>query len=324
MLWPKKRTMRSITRVGIDAAQEWLDVLVERAHAKARRFSNDAVGISDLVADLGEGNYVIAIEATGRYEAAVRHALEAAGHSVRVKNPRQVRRLADGLGVQAKTDMIDAKFLAETATLGGPNAPRSKEREALGDLSRTIECLKKDRSGHLKRMKVPGFSEVAIRSLRAVVKTIDAQIKKLEKSFVELVKKSKFAERYKLARSVPGVGPALARIAICELPDQLENWSVRQLSSYAGVAAIDDTSGKKRPLARVPRHGNSHLKGGLYMPAMSLVSKQAWAKTTYARLRGLGRTHEQAAIAIMHKLLFHLIAVLKRGTPWQAEPPIGA
>ena len=313
--------MRSISRVGIDVAQEWLDVLVERAHAKARRFSNDAGGISDLVADLGEGNYVIAMEATGRYEAAVRHALEEAGYSVRVKNPRQVRQLAGGLSVQAKTDIIDAKFLAETATLGGSNEPRSKEREAMGDLSRTIECLKKERSGHLKRMKVPGFSQVAIRSLRAVVKTIDAQIKSLEKSFVELVKKSRFSERYKLARSVQGVGPVLARIALCELPESLENWSIRQLSSYAGVAAIDNGSGKKRPIAKVPRHGNSHLKGGLYMPAMSLVSKQEWAKTTYARLRGLGRTHEQAAIAIMHKLLIHLVAVLKRGTPWQSEPP---
>jgi transposase len=313
--------MESITRVGIDASQEWLDVLIDRPHGKRRRYSNDLDGIGQLKADLGQGNYLIAIEASGRYEALARHDLEAAGYKIRVKNPRQTRRLAEGLGYQAKTDAIDAKMLAETAELGRPNEPRSKEREALGDVSRTIDCLKKDRARHMKRMKVPGYSQVAIESLKAVVKSIDREIAKLGKKFVELVKKSRLADRHQLALSVQGVGPALARIAVSELPEKLEAWSIRQISSYAGVSAIDNSSGKRSSPARVPSHGNSHLKGGLYMPAVALVATQKWAKDLYKRLKGKGRTHQQAIIAVMHKLLFHLVAVLKRGSPWQAEPP---
>jgi len=313
--------MESITRVGIDACQEWLDVLIERPHSKCRRFSNNLDGIAQLVSDLGQGNYVVAIESSGRYEALARHELEAAGYKVRVKNPRQMRRLAEGLGVQAKTDPIDARMLAETAELGRANEPRTKEREALGDLSRTIECLKKDRARHMKRMKVPGYSQVAIESLKAVVKSIDAQIAKLEKKFIELVHKGPLAERHDLALSVQGVGPVLARIAVSELPERLDDWSIRQISSYAGVAAIDHSSGKRSSPARVPSHGNSHLKGGLYMPAVALVSTQKWAKELYRRLKEKGRTHQQAIIAVMHKLLIHLVAVLKRGSPWQAEPP---
>jgi transposase len=170
-------------------------------------------------------------------------------------------------------------------------------------------------------MKVPGFNPAAIRSLQAVVETIDAEIRRLEKTFVRLVRKSSLGGRHELALSACGVGPALARIAVCELPENLKDWSVRQLSSYAGVAAIDGSSGKSSPPAYVPRHGNSHLKGGLYMPAVALIATQPWAKATYARLRGKGRTHQQAIVAVMHKLLIHLVAVLKRGSPWQAEPP---
>jgi transposase len=315
--------MESITRVGIDVAQEWLDVLIERPHAKVRRFRNDLEGVAQLKAELSQGSYVIALEATGRYESLVRHELTAAGHRVRVKNPRQTRQLAHGLGGEAKTDPIDAKMLAETAELGRSTEPRSREREGLGDLSRTIEALKKERARHMKRIQVPGFSSIAIGALKSVVKAIDAEIKNLEKRFIELVKKGSLAERYELALSVPGVGPVLARVAVCELPEKLDEWSVRQLSSYAGVAAIDDNSGKRLPVARVPSHGNSHLKAGLYMPAMALIVNQEWAKTTYRRLRGNARTHQQAIIAVMHRLLIHIIAVLKRGSAWQTEPPKG-
>jgi transposase len=312
--------LKSITRVGIDTAKDWLDLLIDRPHSKKHRFSNDLEGVAQLKKELGKGNYVIAIESTGRYEALVRHELEAAGYKVRVKNPKQVRRLAQGLGLQAKTDALDAKFLADTAELGPDTQPRSKEREALGDLSRTIACLKKDRSGHLKRIKVPGLHAFAVRALQDIVKSLESQIRKLETKFVELVRKSSMADRYKLALSVEGVGPVLARIAVSELPENLERWSVRQVSSYAGVAGMDNSSGKSAQPTHVPRHANSHLKAGLYMPALALVGTKDWAKRTYARLREKGKTHQQAMIAIMHKLLIHLVAVLKRGSAWHAEP----
>lgn len=313
--------MESITRVGIDVASQWLDVLIDRPRAKRRRYKNDSEGIGQLSSDLGVTPCLIAMESSGRYEALARHALEEAGHTVRVKNPRKVRRLADGIGPQAKTDAIDARFLAETAHLGRCGAARSKEREALGDLSRMIEALKKERSRHLKRIKVPGYSQIAIASLREIVKAIDAQLKKLEQHFVKLVGGSRFGELYRLAQTVPGVGPVLARILVCELPEDLDNWSIRELSAYAGVAPIDKSSGKRSPNAKVPGHGNSHLKGGLYMPAIAVVASTAWAARLYRRLRAKGRTHQQAATAVMHKLLIHVVCVLKRGSPWQSEPP---
>jgi transposase len=316
--------LESITLVGIDTGKDWLDLLINRPHSKKHRFSNDLKGIEQIKAQLGSGNYVIAIEATGRYESLAYHELKAAGFAVRKKNPKQVRRLAQGLGLQAKTDGLDAQFLADTAALGPDTQPRSKERESLGDISRSIGTLKKDRAGYLKRIQVPGVNPVVIHSYRAVVKALATEIKTLEKKFVALMKentKSLLSERYKLALSVRGVGPVLARIAICELPEDLHAWSIRQISSYGGVAVMDNSSGKSVLPSHVPRHSNTHLKGGLYMPAVALVATQGWAKTTYARLRAKGHTHQQAIIPIMHKLLFHLIAVLKRGSPWEGEPP---
>lgn len=313
--------MESIACVGIDASKDRLEVLVDRPNNRRLGFANDARGVARLVRELGDGRYVVAIEATGRYESLARHALEAAGHDVRLQNPRQVRRLAEGLGVQAKTDGLDAEVLARTAELCAPNEPRSAVREALGDLSRTIDALKVDRAGHLKRVQVPGFSKVAAAALRRVVAALDRQIRNLEAEFVRQVGASPLAERYRLVLGVPNVGPCLARIAVCELPENLESWSIRQLSSYAGLPPMNKSSGKKELPARVPKHKNAHLKAGLYMPAMVAVQRSPWATKTYARLRARGLVHQSAVVAVMHKLLFHIVAVLKRGSAWEAEPP---
>jgi transposase len=312
--------MGSITLVGIDASKDQLDVLIDRPQRRRHVFSNDQAGIDRLKKELGPGEYLIAIEASGRYEAFARHELEAAGYTVKLQNPRQVRRLAEGLGVQAKTDGIDAEILARTAPLCAPNEPRTKERQDLTDVSRAIECLKRERSAHLARMQTPGLVAVVVKALRRVVASIERQIQNLEAEFVRMVKASSLAERYELALTVPRVGPNLARIAVCELPQRLEQWSIRQLSSYAGIAPLDDQSGKKNGPAKLPKDKNPHLKAALYMPAMGLVMRHPWAKTTYRRLRSRGLVHQQAIVPIMHKLLFHLVAVMKRGSAWQAEP----
>ncbi len=313
--------MESITFVGIDASKDKLDVHIDRPHRRRHCFANTRKGIAQLCAHLGQGKFIIAIEASGRYEALARHELEAAGYEVRLQNPRQVRRLAEGLGIGAKTDSIDAEILARTATLCTPNEPRTKERQQLTDVSRAIETLKKERSGHLVRLKTPELSLAVVKVLKKVVLSLERQIQNLSNEFVRMVKLSPLAERYELAMSVPRVGPNTARIAVCELPQELDRWSIRQLASYAGVAPHDDQSGKKKLPARLPKHKNPHLKGALYMPAMGLIKHHDWARKTYSRLRTRGLTHQQAIVPIMHKLLFHLVGVLKRGSAWQADPP---
>lgn len=313
--------MKSITAtVGIDVSKERLDVYIEGPSGASRmQVTNNARGIKSLLEAIPPGS-VVALEATGRYEAKVRHAMDASGMDVRVQNPRLVRRLAEGLGVQAKTDLIDAQLLARTADLCAPNAPRSKEREQLADLGRTIETLKRERTGHMKRMKSPGFSQVAAKALGCIIRAIEREIAKLEAAFVKEVASTQLGSAYELARSVPGVGAVLARVAICELPEDLSGWSVRQIAAYAGLAPMDNASGKKQGPAKLPKHGNMHLKAALYMPAMAAMTHNTWATELYLKLRAKGKAHQQAIVAVMRKLLLHIVAVLKRGTAWQPAP----
>ena len=124
--------MNSITRVGIGASKDRLDVVIDRPADRRKTYRNDKDGVAVLQAELDGEKYLVAIEASGRYEALARHELTATGHTVRLQNPRQVRRLAEGMGTQAKTDLIDAQILAKTAELCGRNEPRSEERRNSG------------------------------------------------------------------------------------------------------------------------------------------------------------------------------------------------
>jgi len=315
--------MESIAiKVGIDVSKDSLDVCIGRSDGQKRyRFANSEQGVSQLAEVLGGGEYLIALEATGRYESLARHMLESAGFNVAVQNPRCVRSLAKGMGIQAKTDGIDARVLSQTAELCAKNEPRSKEREALGDLSRTIETMKKERSGHKMRLGVPGLSEAAAASILRIVRALDAEIKTLEKEFVRQIKGSSLWTSYKLVQTVFGAGPVLARIAVCELPENLEEWSGRQLASYAAVAPLDNSSGKRAGKARVGKHGNLHLKAGLYMPALSAVREGGWGRETYLRLCAKGLEHQQALIPVMRKMLLRIVCVMKRGSAWQPDPP---
>ena len=82
---------------------------------------------------------------------------------------------------------------------------------------------------------------------------------------------------------------------------------------------MDDSSGKRTGPARVGR-GNPRLKKGLYMSAVTAISHREWAKSLYARLMAKGKTHDQAMVAIMRRILLRVVCVIHRGSTWQVEP----
>jgi len=98
--------------VGIDVSKDWLDVAL-RPTGESFVFRRTPAGIEDLVERLKDlSPALVAIEATGGFEAVVAAALAGAGLPVVVVNPAQVRAFAVALGKRAKTDPIDAAVIA--------------------------------------------------------------------------------------------------------------------------------------------------------------------------------------------------------------------
>lgn len=301
--------------VGIDVSKDRLDVCI--GSGKPFSVPNTPEG-AERLAGLVPAGAVAFLEASGGYERAVRRVLRSHGIQVRTLDPLKVRRMAQAQGRRAKTDALDAQHLAAHGAALVALAPKSECREALAEVSRAIEKFQ-ETVRSLKKQQL-GTVDPQVRACReAVVQTILAQVRQLESAFEQAVKKSPLAERHRLARSVPGVGPVLARILVCELPEDLDAFSTSRLAAYAGLAPMDDQSGKKNAPRRI-RRGCVRLKAALYMPACGLVRHQPWAKALYDKLRAKGKAHQQAAVALMRRLLVRALAVLKRGSPWTKEP----
>src|SRR5205814_2010376 len=108
----REHTMNGLVYVGVDVAKDSLEVAL-RPDVKSFSVSNDRDGSGKLMARLPPpGACVVVLEATGGYERTVIAELLQAGHRVALANPRQVRDFANGLGILAKTDPIDAAVIA--------------------------------------------------------------------------------------------------------------------------------------------------------------------------------------------------------------------
>jgi transposase len=122
-----------MTAVGIDVSKSVLDVAVDGQSA-VRRFPNTSTGVARLVRQLSQYEAVrIVVEATGGYEQAVLGACAQAGMWIARVNPRQARDFARATGQLAKTDGIDARMLAEMATVFHARLRRYEPREAWQD-----------------------------------------------------------------------------------------------------------------------------------------------------------------------------------------------
>jgi transposase len=309
--------MNSVSaEVGIDVSKPILDVSLDGS--KVFRVSNTQEGCEELVQRLPPGSRVH-LESSGGYERLARKVLRQAGFQVETHDPLKVRRFAQSQGRNGKTDALDAKHLSTNGSRIKPQEEKSDLREQLCDFSRGIQELKATASQLKVRAARPGVHPHVRAALLESANAIHGQIQKLEREFVRKVKASPLKRQYELALTVPGVGPCLARVLVSELPEDLSKFTSQQITAYAGVAPIDDTSGSKKKPARI-RRGNAHLKAALYMPALSVLHSETWAREHYAKLRAKGKVHQQAAIALMRRLLTRIAAVLKRGSPWQGEP----
>ena len=210
--------------IGIDVSKAWLDVGTW-PEAASQRVSNDAAGVAELVQRLSASKpRAVVLEASGGLEALVASELLAAGLTVAVVNPRQVREFARALGRLAKTDRLDALVLAQFAQSAHSNGrlqPLEFQDQAQAELKALVA----------RRRQLIGFLVAETnrreRAPKVVRKSIVQSIRGLKKALAEVeqqlrqVVASAPAHKAKaeLMTAVPGVGPQLSVTLIAELPE---------------------------------------------------------------------------------------------------------
>ena len=127
---------------------------------------------------------------------------------------------------------------------------------------------------------------------------------------------------YLVLTSMPGIGLRTASVLIAELTGKAFTSSAA-LASYAGLAPTTRQSGTSIKSERVSHSGNKRLKRALFLSAFAAIRTDPVSRAYYDRKRNQGKRHNQAIIALAHRRLTVLYAMLRDGslydTPQQAQ-----
>jgi transposase len=313
-------TQTSTATAGIDTAKDKLDVAI---HGDAVRWQveNSARGFKHLTVLLAKaGVERVGIEATGGYERRVVKHLRAAGFTVLVLQPIQVKAFGRLHLRRAKNDALDAALIAAcAAAIDLPRIEPDARLQDLADHLTFVEQIEED----IARLKTR-LEHIDDARLRRLVMADIARLKarrgtEMLRLVTVLRCHSDLARRFELVQSVPGIGERTALALVIRMPE-LGRVSREQAAALAGLAPFDDDSGKHKGQRHIAG-GRGRLRRSLY--AAALPASFRWNKALvdlYGRLTARGKAHNEALIACARKLLIYANTVVQRGSPWTERP----
>ena len=302
--------------VGIDVGKDWLDFAVAGID-KIFRYGNHSQGIEKLAAIMDSLQpKLIAVEASGGYEAAFVDALMLNKQRVAVVNPTRVRALANAKGLLAKTDELDARNIASYAEIIKPEP--SKPRDDLDLRIRALiirrEQLVDIRSAEGNRL---GTCHESVKAdIREHLDWLERQIGILDDEIKQLVKSSnEWTQQTELLETMPGVGFVTAVTMTANMPE-LGELNRQKIAALAGLAPYNRDSGKKRGKRRI-FGGRQSVRRVLYMAALSATKHNPVIKKFYERLMKKGKPFKVAITACMRKMITIMNVMVRTSSPWR-------
>jgi transposase len=305
---------------GIDVAKARLDVVAVGMRDVPQQVPNDAAGHAALGEALrAQGACLVVLEASGGYETAAVCALQSVGLRVAVLNPRQARDFAKAMGRLAKTDRVDARSLAELASVLAARPDVDRFVRPLRDTEQQTLAAMGTRRQQLLGMLLAERQRRALAmpivqaSIDAMIAAITAQLSDVERQMATHVQEH-FRALDDLLRSARGIGPIRSATLIAELPE-LGRLDRRAIAALVGVAPMARDSGTQHGRRRIAG-GRFGLRRVLYMATLTATRHNPAIAAFYRRLCAAGTPHKVALVAAMRKLLTILNAMVRTRRPW--------
>jgi len=306
---------------GIDVSKEHLDVYLHPTGA-CRCFDNDTAGWRSLCRWLTDAHpQGVVYEATGSYHKGVERYLGEQGFPIARLDPRRARRFAEALGVNAKTDPVDARVLAEFGAFLKP-ATRDLLEPALEQLKELVAArrgLVQQATRTANKSKTV-TSRLLKRQFRQSAKQIKSQIAEIDAECRDVISSDTvLAGRQEILLSIPAIGTITAMTLLADMPE-LGKLNDKQAASLMGVAPVARDSGSF--------HGKRHIRGGraqvrqaVYMAALVATRFNADMKRKYDTLVENGKPPKVALTAVMRKLIILANALIRDNRNWSENRP---
>ena len=191
-------------------------------------------------------------------------------------------------------------------------ANRRRLMKALQAIRTSAEELKQFDASNAKL--IDKVNREAIRGLEKSLDKVDEQI------LTFISKDESLKQKYDLMLSVKGVGKVLAALLLVYTHGLNRLADGRKIACYSGVAPFVYESGTSiRGKTGVSKFANGELKRVLHMAAISSVQHNSELHQYYKRKVEEGKNKMAVINAVRNKLLHRIVAVVKRGTPYEVQ-----
>lgn len=306
--------------VGVDVSKSSLDVFRPDT-SELLKIDNTEAAIEQLCTKFTmlKDQLTFVMEATGGYEYMLLRVLEKHQLQASVVNPRRVRDFAKGIGMDAKTDPIDAMLLSRYGEVVAPKpiastSDHEKKHSALVARRNQLLELISQENNRLRQT----WDEDAKKSVQEVLEMLKKQLKQIDLQLAKmLASDTDKARTIEILRSVKGVGAVTVSTIIAELPE-LGKLNREQVAKLVGVAPINRDSGTKTG-KRFIGGGRGQVRRVLYMATLVAIKHNATIKAYYVHLKSKGKVSKVAIVACMRKLITLLNLLIKTNQLWQAK-----
>ena len=171
----------------------------------------------------------------------------------------------------------------------------------------------------------PGVAEAASRHIQMLVPRLrlvreqerqcHRDIERLLETLSEAEPDSERQRDAAIVQSLPGAGTIVSATLLAEAWQLLAERDYPRLRSLSGVAPVTKRSGKTTHIS-MRRACNNRLRDGVYHWTLSCLRRDERSKAHYAQLRARGHNHGRAIRGVADRLLNLLIALLRRGEPF--------
>jgi transposase len=273
---------------------------------------------------------VVGVEATGQMLWFERMIYEI-GLELLIGNPRTIRKMAIS---PHKNDQRDAEHILDLLILGRfPQIkPRSEQSQRILSYLKYRHSLVKSRTAIANQLQAMarsfGLAKFSIKSKLAETKmlamTEEAELIKLIESRFrvhrtlsveieqfkrKLVEKAVLDEPVKLLMTHPGIGELTALCAVHTLGDVGRFAKKEQVTSFVGLAPLDESSGEKKRIGKISKHGSKLLRYLLGQAGQKSFADERLRQfyQRVSRRRGTAK----AKVAVARKLLERCYLMLR-------------
>ncbi len=303
--------------VGIDVSSKRLDIALGSL-GETSRIDNSDHGISSLISRLLQLPIAgIICEATGFYHQALTLALWEVNLPLTIVNPAWIKAFRGTTGKRAKTDRADARLLASYGeyTQPAPSRVIPKVERDLRELVSARDDLVTQRVAIKHRLRSTTVPQIRA-ALERAIDFFTSEITRLDDEITATIDSSvDLAERRRIIRSMPGLGPVHSAIMVAFLPE-LGALNRREIASLGGLAPFARDSGTLQG-KRFVQFGRAPIRKAMYLAARMCGTKDLALNSRKDRLRAKGKLAKVVNIALARWMLTMLNVMVRDGLLWQ-------